>query len=327
MTDLSTTYMGLKLKNPLIAGSSGLTDDVTAIKDLEKNEAAAVVIKSIFEEEITLEYQQILNNESGASREEFLDYLDVRIKENKIQHYMDLIESVKKQVSIPVIASVNCSFSFEWAFFAKKMQEAGADALELNIFVLSSDPNKTSEDLENRYYKIVDKVSKELSIPMAVKLTPYFTGLANTTNKLVDMGVNGLVMFNRFFSPDFDINKMELITTDIYSSEKDYLNSLRWISLLSDKVKADFCASGGIHDGETAVKMLLAGASAVQVVSGLYKHGNVLIGKILKDIENWMRQNQFDKISDFQGKLSYKNADNPSLLERTQFMKYFSDKM
>lgn len=327
MVDLQTNYLGLSLKNPVIVGSSGLTDSPEKIQKLAENGAAAVVLKSIFEEEITHEYDKIVAEEASKRyKDEFLDYLDYRIREENINKYINLITDAKKAVDIPVIASVNCATKHEWTSFAKELQDAGADALEVNLFVLPSNLNKTPEEIEKLYFEIVDRLKERIKIPIALKISYYFSNLALMIKKLSESGIQGLVLFNRFYSPDFDIDKMEVTATNVLSHPDELPISLRWIAIMANRVGCDLAASTGIHSGEAVIKQLLAGANAVQVVSTIYNNGPEKIQNILKDIKKWMISNKFETIGDFRGKMSQVESGNPSVYERVQFMRYFSDR-
>jgi len=279
MVDLSTQYLGITLKNPVIAGSSGLTNSIKSIQELEKNGAAAVVLKSIFEEEIAFEYDDILKeaSEEGINLDQF-DYYDFHIKGEKLDRYTTLISESKKAVSIPVIASINCVYSHEWTSFAKQLQSAGADALELNMFFLPTEFGRTSEEKEKAYFQIIEKVQKEVTIPIALKISYYFSNLGPMIQKLSETGIAGLVLFNRFYSPDFDIDKMQVVSSNVFSSPSDLTISLRWIAIMAERVKCDLAASTGVHDGVALIKQLLAGADAVQVASTLYQNGKGRIG-------------------------------------------------
>ena len=327
MVDLSTQYLGLNLKNPVVAGSSGLTNSVKSIQDLEENGAGAVVLKSIFEEEIAFEYEDILKeaSEEGVNLDQF-DYYDFHIKGEKLDKYTTLIEESKKSVSIPVIASINCVYSHEWTSFAKQLQTAGADALELNMFFLPSEFDRTSEEKEKAYFQIIEKVQKEVSIPIALKISYYFSNLGPMIQQLSETGIAGLVLFNRFYSPDFDIDKMEVVSSNVFSAPSDLPTSLRWIAIMAERVSCDLAASTGVHDGTALIKQILAGASAVQVASTLYKNGKGQIAEMLKTLEDWMGQKSFDKLDDFRGKMSQAKSSNPAAYERVQFMKYFGGK-
>jgi dihydroorotate dehydrogenase (fumarate) len=327
MADLSTEYLGMKLKNPVIAGSSGLTNSVKSIKELEENGAAAVVLKSIFEEEIAFEYEDILKEaESKGYNLDQFDYYDYKIKEDNIDKYTTLIRESKKNVSIPVIASVNCVYSHEWLAFASQLEKAGADALELNMFFLPSDFERTSEEKEKAYFQIIEQVQKTVSLPIALKISYYFSNLGPMIQKLSNTGIAGLVLFNRFFSPDFDIDKFEVKSSNIFSAPSDLPISLRWISIMAERVNCDLAASTGVHDGVALIKQLLAGADAVQVASTLYQNGKGQIGGMLKTLEEWMAGKGYGTLSDFRGKMSQAKSSNPAAYERVQFMKYFGGK-
>lgn len=327
MVDLKTNYLGLSLKNPIIIGSSGLTDSVEKIKKLEENGAAAVILKSIFEEEITLEYEKIVAEESSKRyKDEFLDYLDYRIKEENITKYVKLIADAKKAVDIPIIASINCSTTHEWTNFAKELEAAGADALEVNLFILPSNLEKSPEENEKLYFDIIDRLKEKVKIPIALKISYYFSNLALMIKKLSESGIDGLVLFNRFYSPDFDIENMSVTSTNVLSHPDELAMSLRWMAIMSNRVKCDLAASTGVHDGEAAIKQILAGANAVQVVSTIYNNGPEKVQNILKDIKKWMIAKNYISINDFRGKMSQASSGNPSVYERVQFMKYFSDR-
>lgn len=327
MVDLSTQYLGMKLKNPVIAGSSGLTNSVKSIQDLEESGAGAVVLKSIFEEEIAFEYEDILKeaSEEGVNLDQF-DYYDFHIKGEKLDKYTSLIQESKKNVSIPVIASINCVYSHEWTSFAKQLQTAGADALELNMFFLPSEFYRTTEEKEKAYFQIIEKVQKEITIPIALKISYYFSNLGPMIQKLSETGIAGLVLFNRFYSPDFDIDKMEVVPSNVFSSPSDLPTSLRWIAIMAERVSCDLAASTGVHDGTALIKQILAGANAVQVASTLYKNGKGQIAEMLNTLEAWMDKQNYSSLSDFRGKMSQAKSSNPAAYERVQFMKYFGGK-
>ncbi len=325
MIDLSTNYMGLALKNPIIVGSSGLTSSVEKIIEIEKNGAAAVVLKSIFEEQILHDINKFLNqNDDSFAYPEALDYIKNYSEQHSFESYLTLIKDCKKAVKIPVIASINCVSSSQWTIYAKKIQDAGADALELNIFLLPSDVNNSSEQNEKVYFDIISEVKKQVSIPIAIKTSFYFSGLAKMMLKLSWTGISGLVFFNRFFSPDIDIDNFTITNSNVYSQPGDISTSLRWVALLSDKLYCDVAASTGIHDGKAVIKQLLAGAKATQVVSVLYEKGFSHIGSMLKELEDWMQKNNFQNIESFRGKMSYKKTGNTPAYLRVQFMKHFS---
>ncbi len=325
MTDLSTTYMGLKLKSPVIIGSSGLTNSVEKIKEIERAGAGAVVLKSLFEEQIKHDIRRMFSHQdmSGAYTEAD-DYIANYSRVHKVEEYLNLIRGCKESTSFPVIASVNCVSASEWVSFSKNIEIAGADALELNVFVLPADVSKEAADFEKLYFDLLAKVKKEIKIPVAMKISSHFTDLGNMVKKLGWAGANGMVLFNRFFSPDIDIDKRCMAVGSIYSSPDEIATSLRWIGLLAGKVQVDLCASTGVHDGVGVIKQLLAGAQAVQVCSAIYQKGVPHIRIIIEEIVSWMEKNQHDKISDFAGKMSSKALGSSTSFTRVQFMKHFA---
>jgi len=295
MADLSTTYMGIKLKNPIIVGSSGLTNSTDNIIEIEKNGAAAVVLKSLFEEQIAHMVNKTMHSSSNNFQyPEADDYISNYTKLNDVDNYLNLIRDAKQAVKIPVIASVNCISSAEWVTFASKIQDAGADGLELNIFILPSDPKRDALQNEAEYFVIIEKVKKQLNIPLAIKISSYFSGLANMALKLSWTGIQGMVLFNRFFSPDIDIDKFRITASHVFSHPEELSLSLRWVAMLSGRLHCDIAASTGIHDSKAVIKQL------------------------------WMQKHGFETTADFIGRMSLKETDNPAAYERVQFMKHFS---
>lgn len=324
MTDLSTQYLGLELKNPIIVGSSGLTNSIKKIKQAEEKGAGAVILKSLFEEQILYNSHQAKQESIPSNYPEAADYITNYTETQQVDNYLQLIKQAKAQTNIPIIASINCVDDAEWTSFASKIENAGADALELNIFILPSDSKYEGKQNEKMYFDIIDKVLKEVTIPVAAKISYYFSGLAKFTQKLSWTGIKGLVLFNRFYSPDIDIDNFKLKASNIFSTPEELSLSLRWVAMLSDLVHCDIAASTGVHNGEAVVKQLLAGASAVQISSVLYKEGFDKITEFNDFLEKWMKKHDFETIDDFKGKMSFKKAENPAAYERVQFMKHFS---
>lgn len=323
MRDLSSTYMGLKLKNPIIVSSSGLTDNVEKIKELERYGAAAVVLKSLFEEQIRFEAGRLIDH---SDHPEAADYINNYSRSNTLDNYLDLVEKAKKETHIPIIASINCMSSSEWIDFAKRIEEAGADALELNVFFFPSDKDFRSGDYEETYYELALKVKAKLNIPVAFKLGQNFTSLVNVVDRLYNRGVNGVVLFNRFYEPDIDIKSMEFKSGPVFSSPSDLSKTLRWVGIISRQVEhIDIAASTGVHDARSAIKLLLAGAQAAMVCSTLYLNGPEYLVQILKGLEDWMREHNYKSVKDFRGLLNYGKIADPSVYERSQFMRYFSN--
>lgn len=327
MSKLSTKYLGLELKNPLIVGSSGLTASSDSIVKLAQNGAGAVVLKSIFEEEIQMEYDATYKDQLGEMENnlEFFDYYDYKLKDDMLRRTTDLISEVKSKSDIPIIASINCRSVGEWYAYAAKLQTAGADALELNLFRMPVSFDEDAATITERYLKIIKKVKEHISIPVSVKISPYFTDLAHVVSKMESAGVGGFVLFNRFYNPDFDLNTKRVVSSQIYSNPNDYVWPMRWVSILAKKLKADVVASTGVHTPETFIKMLVAGASAVQVVSALYINGPSYILDFLHGLEKWMDSKELRSISEVQAFGKDLLPSNPEMFERVQFMKYFSE--
>ncbi len=325
MTSLRTDYLGLNLSSPLIVGSSGLTNSVKNIIEYEKLGVGAVVLKSLFEEQIQNEiHYTISQDESANDYPEALDYISNYSKTNSIETYLQLIRDCKNAVKIPIIASINCVSASEWMDLAKKIELAGADALELNVFVLPSNPDKPGAQIENIYFDILSGVKQRIKIPVSIKMSSYFSGLAEIAKRLDWAGVNSLVLFNRFYSPEIDIDTLKLSASHIFSTPDEIYNPMRWVAILSDSLKCDIAATTGVHNAEGMIKMLLAGANAVEVVSAIYKNGNTAITEMLEGLVAWMDKMDYRNISDFKGLLSHKKSSNPAAYERVQFMKHYA---
>ncbi len=321
--DIKTVYLGLNLRNPIVIGSSGLTDSPDKIKRLEDNNAGAVVLKSLFEEQINAETHRTVNGGINDYPEAY-EYIEKYTRHKVLEDYLNLIAESKDSVEIPVIASINCVDDEEWTSFAKDIEEAGADALELNISVLPSDPFKDGKDIEDMHFKITEKVKKTVSIPLSVKISYYSAGLAKLIYNLSASGnVRGITLFNRFYNPDIDIETLKITSSNVFSTPDEYTLPLRWVALLSGKVDADLAATTGIHNGISTAKQILAGASAVHIVSAIYKNGFEYIGEIIKEFENVMINHNFATVKDMKGKLSFHNMNYNRAYERIQFMKYF----
>lgn len=328
MADLHTKYLGLKLKNPIVAASSGLTNSLEDIKEFENNGAAAVVLKSIFEEEIRI---QLERDQEAMARDSFLYPETLGFYENfgsddSLTSYLGMITEAKKSVSIPIIASINCVTSQKWPFYAQYLQDAGADALELNVFLMPSDFGRTCDEREREYFQIIEEVKKYVSIPISLKISFYSNNLGSFIQELSYSDIEGLVLFNRFYSPDIDINKLNLLSSNVLSKPSDITMPLRWIGIMADRVECDLAASTGIHHGSGLIKQLLAGAQVVQVASTIYLNGKSHINTMLKDIETWMDEKGYKNLNEFRGLLSTKKTENPAAYYRMQFMKFFAGK-
>ena len=282
--NLQTNYMGLVLKNPLIVSSSALTNGVEKIKKLEAAGAGAVVLKSLFEEQIAYESNHLDNSMAGDYPEAY-DYIKSYTRNNSVSDYVKLVREIKSSVSIPIIASIHCYSSEEWVGIARELQSAGADALELNINVLNTDKHGNCNDVEEKYYHIVKQVAKAVSIPVSVKIGSQFSNLVAVVKNIYASGAKGVVVFNRFFQPDIDIEKMTMISAEVFSSPNDYVQSLRWVAILSGQLKnVHLSASTGVHSGEVDIKQLLAGAQTVQICSSIYLHGASVLTRMLNDL-------------------------------------------
>lgn len=325
--DITTKFAGLELKSPIIVGSSGLTGSTKYFKEMEENGAGAIVLKSIFEEEITFEYDSVAKDaQKFGYDDENLDYFDLKIKQDNINKYVQLIKDAKAAVNIPIIASINCVSNYEWTYFTKKIQEAGADALELNIFLMPSDSKKTAQLIEDTYFHIIEEVKKSITIPIIVKMSSSFTNLSNMIQRVSGSGIAGLVLFNRYYNPDIDINSKSITVSNVFSSPSDLSLPLRWVAISSGKVGCSLAASTGVHDSEALIKMILAGVDAVQVVSTLYKNGVAQIKKMNDELTKYLDDNGYESIKQIKGLASQLKVDNPAMYERVQFMRYFSDK-
>lgn len=325
MTDLSTKYLGLELRNPIIVGSSGLTDSIEKLKEIEEAGAGAVILKSLFEEEILMEMEESQNQMGGRffTYPETFDYMDDLPEEDSVRKYLRLIKEAKEMLSIPVIASINCVSSQKWTYFAKEIEKAGADALELNAFILPSDFSRSSEENEKLYFEIIEQLKSIVKIPISLKISFYFSNLGPFVKKLSETGIQGITMFNRFYSPDFDLDTLEVTSGHVLSNPGDIAISLRWVGILSDRVSCDISASTGVHDSSGVIKQLLAGATTVQMASALYKNCNTFLKTTINELKEWMIDKGFENIDDFRGKLSQSKATDPAAYERVQFMKHF----
>lgn len=324
MTDLKTTFAGLSLKNPIIISSSGLTNSVGKNKKLAEEGAGAIVLKSLFEEQILLEADQL---KDPAFYPEASDYLEEYIREHKLSEYLELIKESKKACSIPIIASINCYTDSEWIDFAKKIEEAGADALEINILALQSEVHYQYGSFEQRHIDILRHVKKTIRIPVIMKLGDNLTNPIALIDQLHANGAAAVVLFNRFYQPDINIEKMEQISGEVFSNASDLTTPLRWIGIASSLVnKIDYAASGGVSTPEAVVKAILAGASAVEVCSAIYLNTNAFIKESTNFLSAWMERKGFKNITQFKGKLNSKDVQGINTFERTQFLKYFGKK-
>jgi dihydroorotate dehydrogenase (fumarate) len=326
MANLETTYLGLKLKNPLIAASSELTGNVEDIKKLEAAGAGAIVLKSLFEEEIQMEMEQMKQQMTGRPYiyPETMDYMDEPFEEDQTRKYLRLIKEAKEAVNIPVIASINCVSSQKWTYLASEIEKAGADALELNMFILPTDFSRSSVDNEKIYHDIINQISSEIDIPIAAKVSYYFSDLGPALRRMSETRIKGLVLFNRFYAPDIDTDEVKVTNGHVLSSASDIHLSLRWVAIMANRVECDISATTGVHSGNDVIKQLLAGANTVQVASSLYRNGINYLSDMISELNAWMDKKGYGKIEDFRGKLAQEKSTNPAAWERAQFMKSFS---
>lgn len=323
MSDLKTNFAGLSLRNPIIISSSGLTNSVGKNKKLAEEGAGAIVLKSLFEEQIMLEAEQL---KDPAFSPEGSDYLQEYIREHKLSEYLSLIRESKKACSIPIIASINCYTDSEWIDFAGQIEKAGADALEINILALQSDVQYTYGSFEQRHIDILRHIKKTVSIPVIMKLGDNLTNPVALIDQLYANGAAAVVLFNRFYQPDINIEKLEHTSGEVFSNASDLATPLRWIGIASAAVdKIDYAASGGVSNAEAVVKAILAGASAVEVCSAIFQN-TAFIGQATSFLSEWMTSKGFDNIAQFKGKLNTKDVKGINTFERTQFLKYFGNK-
>jgi len=322
--DLSTTYLGLKLRTPLVPSASVLCERLDNLKLMEDSGASAVVLHSLFEEQLRQEAGELESalTQGTESFAEALSYFP-EPKDFKLgpEEYLEHIAKAKAALKIPVIASLNGSSVGGWIEYARQIQQAGADALELNIYYIPTDPNLTGAEVEQRYLDIIKAVRAVVSIPLAVKLSPYFSSMANMAVRIDKLGVNGLVLFNRFYQPDINLATLEVENTVLLSTPQARRLPLRWIAILYGKVKADMAATSGIHTAQDVLKTLMAGAKVTMLCSALMKHGIEHIKIVEADLARWMQENEYESVQQMIGSVSQKNCPDPSAFERAQYMR------
>ncbi|MEW5895547.1 MAG: dihydroorotate dehydrogenase-like protein [Candidatus Omnitrophota bacterium] len=322
--DLTTVYMGLNLKNPLVVSSSPLTKEFDNFKKLEDAGVSAIVCHSIFEEQISEEIRELNRNliNGTESFAEALSYFP-EPQEFKLgpDDYLEMIRKAKAQLSIPVIGSLNGHTAGGWVDYARKIEEAGADAIELNVFFLPTRVETTPDDVERNYEKIVHDVKANVKIPVAVKMSPYFSALANMAKSLVDEGADALVLFNRFYQPDIDIETLEVDPKVMLSTPYDLLQPLRWIGILYGQVNASFAATGGIHTARDLIKVIMAGADAGMMCSALLENGIRHAATVLKELSEWMTRHDYDSVRGMKGVMSQQKCAHPEAFERANYMK------
>ncbi len=324
MAELKVSYLGLALKNPIIVSSSGLTDTADKVKKLEEHGAGAVVLKSLFEEQILNQANCMAATEDYPGAE---DYIQGYIQGHELSEYLDNLSAAKTKTALPIIASINCMGEGKWVEFAKRIEEAGADALEVNMFLLATDPSKPASYYEEQYLKIVESVVQSTKLPVSVKLSRQFTSPLYMLSSLRNYGVKGAVLFNRFYEPDIDIEHRRVDASDVFSSEKELAPTLRWLALASAQITDfDLAASTGVHSGVDVAKALLTGANTAQVCTALYQHGPKHLESMLSQLEDTMKMLGYASVEEMRGAMNYSQEGNTALFERSQFMKYFSSR-
>lgn len=327
MADLSTTYLGLKLKNPLVASASPLSKKVEGVRRLEEAGISAVVMYSLFEEQIThesLALDHFLTRGSESFAEAMTYFPDLDNYNIGPENYLELVYRIKKAVSIPVIGSLNGISSGGWVDYARRIQDAGADALELNIYYVPTDTKLTSQELEQNYVQLVKEVRSQVKIPLAVKLSPYFTALPNLAAQLSDAGANGLVLFNRFYQPDLDIESLDVIPNLVLSTSDELRLPLRWVAILYGRIKADLALSSGVHSAADVVKALMAGAKVAMTTSELLAKGIGRATEMLADLNRWMEEFEYASVQQMTGSMSQQSVAEPAAFERANYMKALS---
>jgi dihydroorotate dehydrogenase (fumarate) len=324
MPDLTTTYLGLQLKNPLVASASPLSKKVENVRRLENAGAAAIVMYSLFEEQITHESHELdhyLERGTHSFAESLSYFPDLDHYNLGPERYLEHLQKVKQAVSIPVIGSLNGVSSGGWLEFAHLIEEAGADALELNIYYLPTEVDLNGAELEEEYVKLVREVRARVKLPIAVKLSPFFTSLPNMAKRFVDAGANGLVLFNRFYQPDFDLEELEVVPNLVLSTSNELRLPLRWIAILYGRVEADFALTSGVHTAEDVLKAMMAGANVAMMTSTLLANGLGRLMHILTDLQEWMEEHEYESITQMRGSMSQRAVAEPAAFERANYMK------
>lgn len=327
MTDLTSTYLGLTLKNPFVAASSPLIEKLAIVKQMEEAGVAAVVMPSLFEEQVINESWKLHHDllRGSESFYEALSYLpDTGRYSIGPEKYLERLTKTKQAVNIPVFGSLNGVTTGGWIEYAKKIEDAGADALEINLYDVITDPDMTSTRLEDTHVTLVADIRSQVNIPIAVKIGPFYSALPNFAIRLADAGANGLVLFNRFYQPDFDLEELKVVPNLVLSNSNDMRLPLRWTAILYGKVRADFGLTSGVHTAADLIKALMAGASATMVTSELLLHGVSRISEILADVQAWMEEHEYESVSQMKGSMSQMAVGDPSAFERANYMRVLS---
>jgi dihydroorotate dehydrogenase (fumarate) len=324
MPDLTTTYLGLQLKNPLVASASPLSKKVDNVRRIEDAGASALVMYSLFEEQIThdsYELDNYLERGSHSYAEAMSYFPDLDYHNLGTEPYLEHLHKIKQAVSIPIIGSLNGISSGGWVEYAHRIEQAGADALELNIYYLPTDPDLSGAELEEDFVQLVRDVRATVKLPIAVKLSPYFTALPNLAKRIVDAGANALVLFNRFYQPDFDLEELEVVPNLILSTSHDLRLPLRWIAILYGRIQADFALTSGVHTAQDVLKAMMAGANVAMMTSALLESGIGRIMHILIDLQEWMEEHEYESIEQMRGSMSQRSVAEPAAFERANYIK------
>ncbi len=327
MTSLNTKYLGLNLKNPLVASASPLTRELDNFRKLEDAGASAIVMHSLFEEQINIEseeldrYLSVAEHVSAEALDMFPEASDYHLGPDE---YLEQIVKAKAAVNVPIIGSLNGISPGGWTRYAKLIQDAGADALELNIYFIPTNPNIDAEQIENEYSYLVKEVKRGLRIPVAVKLSPFFTSMASFANRMDKAGANGLVLFNRFYQPDFDLEELDVVPTLQLSRSNELRMRLHWVAILFGKIQADMAVTGGVHTAEDVIKSMMAGARVAMTTSALLQNGIDYMRFILTEIREWMEKHEYESIEQMQGSMSQKSVRHPAAYERANYVKVLS---
>ena len=321
--NLATTFLGLELPHPFIAGASPMTEDLDRVKQLADAGAAAVVMHSLFEEQIVAEQRathEALETPAESSAEALSYFPSPEQFKLGPDEYLEQIGKIKKAVDVPVIASLNGSTMGGWLDYAKMMEQAGADAIELNVYYLATDPATSGQDIEKRSIEMIGAVNQSVRFPIAVKLSPFFSSLPHFVRQLDGLGVDGLVLFNRFYQPDINVDELEAVRSLQLSNSDELLLRLRWLAILSGRIRASLAVTGGVHTAVDAVKAVMAGAHAVQMVSALLKNGPAHLGKVRDQMADWMEQHEYDSLKQMRGSMNLSRSPDPSAYERANYM-------
>ena len=328
--DLTTTYMGLKLKNPLVPSASPLGRDVSTVKRMEDFGASAVVLESLFEEQIIheeFEMDHFLAQGTESFAEATTYFPDSDMYTFGPDEYLTHIQKCKEAVNIPIIASLNGVSNGGWTEYARNMQKAGADALELNSYYLATDMNKSPQEIEDNYISVLKAVKNAVTIPVALKLSPYFTSLSHMAKKFDEVGVDALVLFNRFYQPDIDLENLEVVPNLVLSTSESMRVPLRWIAILYGKIKANMAATSGVHTAEDVLKMIMVGADVTQLCASLFQNGIEHIKTLIDGMNQWMEEHEYESVKQMKGSMSHKSVAEPAAYERANYMKVLKSYM